>query len=233
MDALIHHLDANRPLILGRAVISGAAGLVPVPYIDELLAALVRESLVRRLAEIRQVDVDPQALQAIAAPQGSRLLTAATLGSAALGATRRVFRRLAASLLLVRRVDEAMQTFQVGTLFDHYCARHHVGLGLDSQRAVRLRKAMDAAIRSTHGEALQRSFRATLRMPGALAVELPRRLWSRVRRRGGPVDAEKLDGELRRAESAGFVQRAAAGITGVGRGYGRSLADAFDEAWTK
>ena len=225
MDALIHHLDANRPLILGRALVSGAASLVPVPYLDELLAALVRESLIRRLAEIRSVDIDPHAVQAVAAPHGSRLLTAATLGSAALGATRRAFRRLAASLLLVRRVDEAMQTFQVGTLFDHYCARHHVGLGLDAKAAAKLRQAMDRAIRDTHGDALQRAFRASLRMPGSL----PKRLWSRLRRGKGPVDAEKLDGELRRAEKSGLL---ASGIAGVGKGYARSLANAFDEAWT-
>jgi hypothetical protein len=228
MDALIHHLDANRPLILGRAVISGAASLVPVPYIDELLAALVRESLIRRLAEIRSVDIEPHAVQAVAAPHGSRLLTAATLGSAALGATRRAFRRIAASLLLVRRVDEAMQTFQVGTLFDHYCARHHVGLGLDAKAAAKLRQAMDRAIRDTHGDALQRAFRSSLQLPAAL----PKRLWSRLRRRSGPIDAEKLDGELRRAEKTGFVQRTTNSITGVGKNYGRALAKAFDEAWT-
>jgi len=228
MNALIHHLDANRALILGRAVLSGAASLVPVPYIDELLAALVRESLIRRIAEIRKVDLDPAAVQAVAAPHGSRLLTAATLGSAALGATRRAFRRLAASLLLVRRVDEAMQTFQVGTLFDHYCARHHVGLGLDAKAAAKLRQAMDRAIRDTHGDALQRAFRASLEAP----IALPKRLWSRVRRRGGgPIDAEKLDGELRRAEKTSFMQRTADSITGVGKGYGRALAGAFDRAW--
>jgi uncharacterized protein (DUF697 family) len=227
MDALIHHLDANRPLILGRALMSGAASLVPVPYIDELLAAMVRESLIRRLAEIRSVDIDPHAVQAVAAPHGSRLLTAATLGSAALGATRRAFRRIAASLLIVRRVDEAMQTFQVGTLFDHYCARHHVGLGLDAARAAKLRKAMDVAIRQTHGDAVQKGFRASLRAP----VELPARVWARLRRKRGPIDAEKLDGDLRKAESSTFVQRAVGGVTGVGRGYGRALAAAFDEAF--
>jgi|SRR5579859_8122405 len=228
MNALIHHLDANRTLILGRAVMSGAASLVPIPYVDELLAALVRESLIRRLAEIRKVDIEPAAVQAVAAPHGSRLLTAATLGSAALGATRRAFRRIAASLLLVRRVDEAMQTFQVGTLFDHYCARHHVGLGLDAKAAAKLRQAMDRAIRDTHGDTLQKAFRASLEMP----VALPKRLWSRIKRRsGGPIDAEKLDGELRRVEKTGFVQRTAESVTGVGKNYGRALAAAFDRSW--
>jgi hypothetical protein len=232
MKALVHHLDTNRPLILARSLIAGAAGLVPVPYLDDLLANLVRESLIRRLAEIRNVDVDPASVQLLAAPQGSRLLTAATLGSAALGSTRRVFRRVAASLLLVRRVDEAMQTFQVGTLFDHYCAKHHVGLGLDSTRAKTLRIAIDRAIRETHGEALQRAFRTSLKMPGTLALSLPRALWSRLRKKKqAPLDAEKFEGELERAESASFVERAARSLGGVGRGYGRALANSFDEAF--
>jgi hypothetical protein len=233
MQALVHHLDTNRPLILGRSLVAGAAGLLPVPYLDDVLANMVRESLIRRLAEIRNVDIEPPAVQLIAAPHGSRLLTAATLGSAALGSTRRVFRRVAASLLLVRRVDEAMQTFQVGTLFDHYCAKHHVGLGLDSARATKLRIAMDRAIRETHGEALQKAFRSSLRMPGSIALALPRALWSRLRkRRDAPVDAEKLDGELKRAESTSFIERAARSLGSVGRGYGRALADTFDEAYT-
>jgi hypothetical protein len=232
MDALEHHLEVNRPLIIARALVSGAAGMVPVPYLDDLLANLVRESLIKRLAEIRNVDIDPHAVQAVATPRGSRLLTAATLGSAALGATRRVFRRVAASLLLVRRVDEAMQTFQVGTLFDHYCARHHVGLGLDTQKAAKLRLAMERAIRETHGDALQRAFRSTLRMPSALVIALPRMVMARFRKKkDAPIDAEKLDDQLRRAESSGFVKRAVSSVTGVGQGYGRALAAAFDEAW--
>ena len=228
MKALVHHLDTNRPLILARSLVAGAAGLVPVPYLDDVLANLVRESLIKRLAEIRSVDIDPPAVQLVAAPHGSRLLAAATLGSAALGSTRRVFRRVAASLLLVRRVDEAMQTFQVGTLFDHYCARHHVGLGLDSARATKLRIAMDRAIRETHGDALQKAFRSSLKMP----FSLPRALLSRLKKKkDAAIDAEKLEGELRRAEKSSFLERAGRSLGSVGRGYGRSLADAFDEAY--
>jgi len=96
---------------------------------------------------------------------------------------------------------------------------------LDAKAAAKLRQAMDRAIRDTHGDALQRAFRASLRMPASL----PKRLWSRLRRGKGPVDAEKLDGELRRAEKSGLL---ASGIAGVGKGYARSLANAFDEAWT-
>jgi uncharacterized protein (DUF697 family) len=230
MKALIHPLDVHRGLILSRSLVAGAAGMVPVPYLDDLLANLVRESLIRRLAELRNVDADAAAVQAVSTPRGSRLLTAATLGSAALGGTRRIFRRVAASLLVVRRVDEAMQTFQVGTLFDHYCARHHVGMGLDAQRAAQLRTVMERAMRETQGETLQRAFRSTLRMPGALTLALPRLLLSRFKRRG-PVDAEKIDADLRKAESSSWAQRATAAVGGIGKGYARALADSFDQAW--
>src|SRR5262245_32936006 len=114
-----------RAMILGRSLVAGAAGLVPVPYIDDLLAGAVRSALIRRLADLRQVDVDANAVANLATPKGSRLLQAASIGSAALSTSRRLFRKLAGSLLVMRRADEAMQTFQVGTLFDHYCAQHH------------------------------------------------------------------------------------------------------------
>jgi hypothetical protein len=129
-----------------------------------------------------------------------------------------------------------MQTFQVGTLFDHYCARHHVGFGLDHTRAVELRTAMDRAVQDTHGDALRNAFASVLRAPGNAALALPRaayRFWyRRFRARGGaPVEAEQLDEKLRRAESAGWLTRAIAAVGGVGQGYAHGLAASFDETW--
>ena len=236
MQALVHHLDVNRPLILQRALVAGAAGMVPVPYLDDLLAGAVRASLIRRLAEIRNVDLDANAVDALATPRGSRLLQAATVGSVALHGTRRIFRSVTASLLLVRRVDEAMQTFAVGTLFDHYCASHHVGFGLDGQRAAELRSAIDRAVADTHGDALARAFRSSLslgwRLPGAAALALPRFIIARWKRRAQkgrvPLEGEKLDDELRRVEKSSWVERASGALGNVGRGYGLALAGAFD-----
>jgi uncharacterized protein (DUF697 family) len=198
------HLAVHRRLILGRAVLSGAAGLVPVPYLDDLLAGQVRAGLVRRLAELRRVDVDANAVAELATPSGSRVLHAASIGAVLIGGAQKVWRRVAASILVVRRADEAMQTFQIGTLFDHYCARHHVGLGLDGAKARALREAMEQAIRHARGQALEAAFQRTLATTRKLAGRLSRRLL-----------VEKVEAELAGPASA----------------YVATLVGAFDVAW--
>ncbi len=198
------HLQPHRRLILGRAVLSGAAGLVPVPYLDDLLAGQVRAGLVRRIAELRRVDVDSNAVAELSTPTGSRVLHAAGVGAVLLGGAQRVWRRVAASLLVVRRADEAMQTFQIGTLFDHYCARHHLGLGLDGVRARALREAMEKAVRHARGQALEDAFQRTLSTSRRLAGRLTRRLL-----------VEKVETEL----------------AGPAQAYVAALVAAFDVAW--
>lgn len=224
------HLKANRALVVGRSLVAGAVGMLPVPYLDDLLAGAVRGGLLRRVAELRRVDVDANAISQLATPQASRLLQAAGLGSVALGGTRRFWRRLAAPLIVMRRVDEAMQTYQVGTLFDHYCAVHHIGFGLDGERAAEVRRAIDAAVRAARDERIERTFRKILRAPGAMFLMLPRAL-SRWRRRKEPVTAEPLDERVRLVESSGFVRRAVGRVAAVEDGYVRALCDAFDAVW--
>ena len=203
-EALTKHLNVHRRMILGRALLSGAAGLVPVPYIDDLLAGQVRAGLVRRIADLRRVDVDRNAVAELATPTGSRLLHAAGMGAILLGGAQRLWRRVAASILVVRRVDEAVQTFQIGPLFDHYCARHHVGLGLDGAKARALREAMDQAIRRARGQAIEQSFARAMATTRKLAGRLSRRLL-----------VEKVEAELAGPTSA----------------YVAALVGAFDVAW--
>jgi len=111
---------------------------------------------------------------------------------------------VAASILVVRRADEAMQTFQIGTLFDHYCTRHHVGLGLDGGKAKTLRDAMDQAIKHARGQALEDAFARTLSTTKRLSRRLARRAL-----------VEKVETEL-----AGPAQLYVAALVG-----------AFDVAW--
>jgi uncharacterized protein (DUF697 family) len=233
------HLKANRRLILSRALLAGAAGLLPVPYLDDLLAGAVRSAMIRRLSEIRQVDVDANAVDALAHPYGSRLLHAASIGAIAIGGTRRVVRKIAVTLLLVRRVDEAVQTFQLGTLFDHYCSTKHVGLGLDGKRALELRQSMDQAIRSARSEALTRTFKKGIRAMGAAAARMPRGAFSFLSKLGGgplrPDKVESIDDRIDAAASSSFVKRAVTSVDGelstIERSYVSTLIDMFDKAW--
>src|SRR5262249_48674995 len=145
----------------------------------------VRAGLVRRLAELRRVDVDGNAVAELATPTGSRVLHAAGLGAGLVGGGEKGWRPVAASVLGGRRGGGAMQTCRVGPRLDHYCTRHHVGLGLDGNKARTLRDAMDQAIRQARGHALEDAFQRTL--AGS------RRLAGRIRRR---MLVEKVDTEL-------------------------------------
>jgi uncharacterized protein (DUF697 family) len=235
------HLKANRRVILSRAVVAGLAGLVPVPWLDDLLAGAVRASLVRRLAAIRNVDVDANAVDALAHPYGSRILSAASFGAAALATTRRAFRKVAASLLVVRRADEAIQTFITGTLFDHYCQKHHVGLGLDGKRALAVRQAIDHAASRARNQVIERAFRRGLKVSAKAATSVPRTIFSLVtRRRGGPITPDmppSLDERVEAAASTSMAGRALkvveAEVARAERSWLDALTHAFDEAWAR
>jgi uncharacterized protein (DUF697 family) len=231
------HLKGNRTLILSRALLAGAAGMLPVPYLDDLLAGAVRSAMIRRIAELRGVDVDANAVDELAHPSGSRVLNAASIGAIALGGTKRAFRKLAASILIVRRSDEAVQTFYLGTLFDHYCAKHHVGVGVDGKKAAVLRASIDLAAKQARSEALSRAFKKSLKLMSAAAMKMPKgafSMWSR--RRGGPVQAERVpsvNDRLDAAASESYVKDAVKDVESevAGRGYVRALAESFDLAW--
>jgi uncharacterized protein (DUF697 family) len=231
------HLKMNRGLIVSRALLAGAAGMLPVPYVDDLLAGAVRSALIRRLANIRQVDVDANAVDTLAHPYGSRLLHAATVGAIAVGGTRKVVRKLAVTLLFVRRVDEAVQTYQLGTLFDHYCATKHVGPGLDGARALHLRQSMDESIRGARSEAVTRAFKKGLRALGAAAARMPRGAFGLFSKLGGtrPAKVETLDDRLDVAATSPFVKKAVSSIDGevsyLDQGYLSTLIELFDKVF--
>src|SRR5207249_7336358 len=65
------HLRAQRRTIAAHAVAAGIAGLVPLPFLDDALPALVKRAMLRRIALFRNVDVDEDALRVLAAePSG-------------------------------------------------------------------------------------------------------------------------------------------------------------------
>ncbi len=225
------HLKGNRTLILTRALAAGAAGMVPVPYLDDLLAGAVRSALIRRIAEQRKVDVDANAVEELAHPSGSRVLTAASIGAIAIGGTKRAFRKLAASIMIVRRADEAVQTFYLGTLFDHYCAQHHVGAAVDGKKAALLRASIDLSAKQARSEAISRTFKKALRLMGAAALKMPRPSGVFSSWRKGPGIEERVES----AASSSYVKRAVQGVESevaqAERGYIVALTESFDLAW--
>jgi hypothetical protein len=233
------HLFANRRLILGHTMAATVTGLVPLPYVSEWLPARVKRDLVRRIAESRGVDLDEPAIRMIAegeVPRASwkHLLSATPI----LG----LVRRLRSALVVwnvYRQAESATRTFAMATLFDHYCARLHVGGELDLEAARRLRQRLEQTVRSPAGGfalgALRRLFVSALatavRAPGQIVEALGKR---RRLRAAGEVEAEEIKDEalVQAGDDGTALGRAAGlferGLASLGRGYIDGLIAAFE-----
>lgn len=239
----LEHLEAHRRLILGRSIALALASLVPVPLLDDWLAAVIRRETIRRIAEERRVDLDPEAVKAIADGKVTPPSWHSLLGSLAIaGALRRTLRKVFVAVTLVRRADDIARSFAVATLFDHYCARLHVGAGLDAARGRAVRAAIDGAIGSVRtgvgGRLVRRGLlvgaRAAVRAPfeaaDALSGGVLRRL---LGRRDEQQAAEAVEEAVVHASRpGGFVARAAqaahAQLGVAGRSWIGDLVAAFE-----
>jgi hypothetical protein len=241
------YLGENRRLIIGRSLAAGAAGALPVPLVDDWLSSRIRRGTIRKIAESRAVDTDERAVRAVADGEESPPEWADIVGgSLAYRFLARQWRRLVLVYLIARRAQAASRAFLVGTLFDHYCARLHVGMGLDGERGLELRALIDRAIAETPGGLGRRIFRrgavgaaragvkAPLRLADAVTGGMIRRLLSR----NEEVEAAQLvdDALERQLETRKSVlARSAAAVemqlAAEGNPYLEALLDTFDELW--
>ncbi|HEU5058180.1 MAG TPA: hypothetical protein VFU21_16725 [Kofleriaceae bacterium] len=247
---LTHHrayLGDNRRLIIGRALAAAAAGALPVPLVEDWLASRVARGTIRRIADARSVDMDDSAVRAIAdGPEKPPEWAEIAGGTLAYRLVARSWRRLILVYLAARRAQAAARHFLIGTLFDHYCARLHVGMGLDGPRAAELRAVMDQAIARTPGGLASRVFRrglvgaarATIRAPFRLADNVSGGAIRRLLRRGDEVEAvtavdESIERQMQAKQS--FLARSAAAVelqlAAEGNPYLEQLLANFDRLW--
>jgi len=210
----MEHLAAHRGLVVAHAVAAAFAGLMPIPYLDEWLPSLVRRAMIRRIAEDRGVDLDEEAVRELAdgrvpPPAWSHLVNLGPM----LRTARRGLRRLFFAFVIYRRADSASRTFALGTLFDHYCARLHVGAGLDGPAARALRARIDTVIktpRTSLGSYLfRRGFVAALRATVRAPAEIFHALTAGKLRRGEVEAEEEIEGALERTvrDESSFLGR--------------------------
>jgi hypothetical protein len=149
------HLAANRTLIVRRSLLATAVGgVVPIPVMDDYLAGRVRAGMLMQIADRRKVDLVPSAAELLADPREGTTARNATMTAATLLALKFAWRKFFIVLGAGRRAEEMATTFQMGTLFDHFCAKTHVGAGLDRASAARIRGAVFASIRGAERAAL-------------------------------------------------------------------------------
>jgi hypothetical protein len=206
----------------------------------------------RRIAASHHIDLDDDAQKTLVhgttPPPGILDIAASGIMLRIAG---RAARRMLLALATIDRARSAARTFLRMTLFDHYCAKLHTGLAIDSATALALRDEIGRALDQTPGALAFHPFRrgalaaarATLRAPleladlatrGALRRLLARRSASAI------TDAEAVDEldqavETALASKTGFLSRTVAAVevqlSAEGNPFLDSALDAFDLRW--
>jgi hypothetical protein len=224
---VIDHLVANRRLIIRRSLLATAVGgVVPIPVMDDYLAGRVRAGMLMQIADRRKVDLVPSAAELLADPREGTAARNATMTAATLLALKLAWRKFFVLLGAGRRAEEMATTFQVGTLFDHFCAKTHVGAGVDRAAAARIRVAVFASIRESERAAVVAVFQEGGRVLGRSMGEAPAWVSRQLQRAveqyvasGGNPDAVAND-----------LPRAQAGAHEEGAATDREAADEFADA---
>ena len=241
----LDHLAANRRFIVRRSLLATAVGgVVPVPVMDEYLAGRVKAGMLMKLAERRQVDLAASSAELLGDPRGTTALRNATLTAATLLAIKLAWRKFFAILAVGRRAEEMASTFQLGTLFDHYCAKIHVGPGLDRARAVELRDVIHASLAEAERAAIVNAFREGSRVLGQTMLEAPAWANSKIERaarrwsQSGGTTTDPIPGDEgddgASGEDARWLDRASSeveGRLGLGQEYLVTLVRTFERRW--
>jgi hypothetical protein len=174
------HLALHRGLIVRRALLSSAIrGFLPVPMVDDVLAGRVRAGLYAKVAAGRQVDLPP-ASAAILADAKDQAAARLSFVAAAAVIAKFAGRKFLALVAAGRGAEEMAQTFTSATLFDHYCAKLHVGGEITAADATRLRTCIAASGRDAKPGPTLAAFREGSRVLGRSMMEAPRWVSQRI-----------------------------------------------------
>jgi hypothetical protein len=240
----LEHLNAHRRLIIRRSLLATAVGgVVPLPVMDDYLAGRVRAGMLMKLAERRQVDLVLSSAELLADPREATAIRNATMTAATLLAIKLAWKKFFAVLAVGRRAEDMATTFQMGTLFDHFCTKLHVGAGIDRARAFQLRGIIHAAVSDAEKTALTAVFREGGRVLSRSMLEAPAWMSGRMERAaehwartgGNPSAAPDAEAEAVDGESARWLDRASGAVESrlnqLGTTYLRTLVRSFEERW--
>lgn len=245
------YLSMHRRMILARAIAGSVVRLVPVPVLDDWLVGTVVGGAYKRVAAASNVDLEDDAVRNLVfgktPPPGWAETTASAIAYRIASVT---WKRFLLVLTTIRRAQAASHTFAALTLFDHYCARRHVGMGLDAARALELRDCIGKVIAETPGglsfEPFRRGViaaaRATVKAPFELADIASggalRRLMSKNSTEVAEAEViDEVEAALDRqlADKDGFLARSVAAaeqqLSAEVNPYVDRLIERFDEAW--
>lgn len=235
----IDHLAENRRLIVRRALLASAVGgVIPLPVLDDYFAGRVKAGMLIKLAERRQVDIAQSSAELLGDPREGTAVRNATLTAATLLALKLAWRKFFALLALGRRAEDMVTTFQLGTLFDHYCSKVHVGGEIDRNQAALLRTAIFGALAESERAALVGAFQEGGRVLARSALEAPSWISTRVERaaqrwsESGGRSADPGDVTEPEGEEVRWLDRASAAVEDrlgrAGQSYVARLVTSFE-----
>jgi hypothetical protein len=237
------YLGTNRSIIVRRSLLATALGSIPVPVVDDYVAGRVLAGLLMRVAEQRKVDLPQGSAELLADPRESSTIRHATVTAITLVALRLAWRKFSALMAASQGAEEMATTFQFATLFDHYCAKLHVGGAIDRKRAYYLRKAIHETVERTEKSTLVAGFRDGARVLGRSLLEAPRWLTTRlttlaqrwVATRGNPDATFDPAADVAAAGETKWLDRATQAVEsrlgGIGHDYLSVLVDDFERRW--
>lgn len=172
------YLTPQRRTIIARALAGSLAGALPVPFLDDWAVGAVLGGAYKRIAAAHHVDLDDDAIKNLVfGTSRPPKIADLAVGGIVARLAGRAARRMMVALATINRARSAARNFVVMTLFDHYCARLHVGAAIDGATALALRDEIGKAIDQTPGALSFHPFRrgalaaarATVRAPLELA----------------------------------------------------------------
>lgn len=238
----VAHLAQHRGLIIHRALLAAAIqGFFPVPLLDDSLAGRVRAGLYIKLASGRQVDLPPASAAVLARSGPGGVAAKLSFAAAAAVVAKVAGRKVLALLAAGRSAEDMARTYASATLFDHYCAKLHVGGRISTEDAERLRACLALCARDGAYGPVGAAFGEGSRMLGRSLLEAPRwvgrrmsALGERFVKSGGNPDvldafpAEPSDDTAWIDRAARFVEDA---LNRAGTGYLVRMVLAFEACW--
>ena len=226
----LEQLREHRGVVFGVALVCGAVGLMPVPLVPDMIIAGMRHWLLLHLARRRGVKVTAGGVRRVmerlrVSPDRLAQVTAALAGL-------RSMRKLARTMLLFLRFEDVVQTFLLGTYFDHYLLRYHEGDELTSAQAARVHEAAARALTVARMDVLGALFRKVVGSMVAAGLYIPRVMWDLS---SAALRGEEESVEVEHEDDRGLMTRAVEllerELHDTSRVTVEAICEGFDHAW--
>jgi hypothetical protein len=179
------HLRTHRGLIVRRALLASAIrGFFPVPVADDVLCRRIHAGLLQKLAAMRQVDLPTEGATILANAGGPGTVASLSLTAMAALVAKFAGRKFLALLAAGRSAEDMARTFLRATLFDHYCAKLHVGGPITAATAKRLSACLDVGATDLSAGPILQAFRDGGRVLGRSLLEAPGWVFHRIGKLG-------------------------------------------------